>query len=115
MAVTVKLRATLPNGDRHFWPGRFVRLRLILSVIRGAVLVPAEAPQLSAQGTFVYVISADSTAELRQVTLGQRQGGQVVVAKGLKAGERVVVTGQLAVTPGGKVRIEAAPPPDRRP
>jgi multidrug efflux pump subunit AcrA (membrane-fusion protein) len=42
---------------------------------------------------------------LRPVTLGQRQGDLVVVLKGLEAGERVVVTGQLGVTPGGKVHI----------
>ena len=47
---TVKLRATIPNGDHYFWPGRFVKVRLILSTIQGAVLVPAAAPQKSAEG-----------------------------------------------------------------
>jgi membrane fusion protein, multidrug efflux system len=102
---TVKLRATLPNGDRRFWPGRFAKVRLILQTQRDAVLVPAGAPQLSAKGSFVYVIKPDSSAELRPVKLGQRQGEFVVIENGLKADERVVVTGQLGVTPGGKVRI----------
>jgi len=69
------------------------------------VLIPADAPQLSAKGSFVYVIKADSSAELRPIRLGQRQGDLVVVDQGLKADERVVVTGQLGVTPGGKVRL----------
>ena len=47
---TVKLRATLNNNDRSFWPGRFVKVRLILQTQRDAVLVPADAPQLSAKG-----------------------------------------------------------------
>jgi len=102
---TVKLRATLPNGDRRFWPGRFAKVRLILQTQRDAVLVPAGAPQLSAKGSFVYVIKPDSSAELRPVKLGQRQGEFVVIENGLKADERIVVTGQLGVTPGGKVRI----------
>jgi multidrug efflux system membrane fusion protein len=68
-------------------------------------LISAEAPQMSAKGPFVYVIKADSTAELRPVTIGQRQGDLVVVNKGVNLGERVVTTGQLGVTPGGKVRI----------
>ena len=101
----MKLRATLPNGDRRFWPGRFAKVRLILQTQRDAVLVPAGAPQLSAKGSFVYVIKPDSSAELRPVKLGQRQGEFVVIENGLKADERVVVTGQLGVTPGGKVRI----------
>ncbi len=103
---TINLRATIPNSDHRFWPGRFVNIRLVLSTIHGAVLVPATAPQMSAKGSFVYVIGQDSTAEQRQVTLGQRQGDLVVVEKGVEPGERVVTIGQIGVTPGGKVRVE---------
>jgi multidrug efflux system membrane fusion protein len=102
---TVKLRATLANGDRQFWPGRFAKVRLILSTRRDAVLIPAEAPQLSAKGSFVYVVKDDSSAEQRQVKVGQRHGDLVVIEEGVKAGERVVVKGQLGVTPGGQVQI----------
>jgi multidrug efflux system membrane fusion protein len=77
-----------------------------LDYIRAAVLVPATAPQMSAKGHFVYVVKDDLTAELRAVTTGQRQGDQVVIDQGLKAGERVVVQGQIAVTPGGKVSFD---------
>ena len=104
---TVKLRATLSNPDRRFWPGRFARVRLVLNIHRDAVLVPADAPQLSAKGSFVYVVKPDLSAELRPVKIGQRQDDLVVIDDGLKAGERVVVTGQLGVTPGGKVRVTA--------
>jgi multidrug efflux system membrane fusion protein len=111
---TVKLRATVGNKDRLLWPGRFARIRLILDIHRSAVLIPAEAPQLSAKGSFVYVVKQDESAELRPVTLGQRHGDLVVIAKGLKEGERVVINGQLGVTPGGKVQI-AAPGPKKDP
>ena len=104
---TVKLRATVPNRERRLWPGRFVNVRLILGQVAGAVLIPATAPQTSAKGLFVYVVKDDGTAELRPVTLGQRQGDLVIVAAGVKPGERVVTNGQMGVTPGGKVRIEA--------
>jgi multidrug efflux system membrane fusion protein len=103
---TVKLRASIPNADWHFWPGRFVKVRLVLGTQKGAVLVPATATQTSAKGPFVYVVKDDSTAELRSVTVGQRQGDLVAVAQGLKGGERVVTAGQLAVTPGGQVRSQ---------
>jgi multidrug efflux system membrane fusion protein len=106
---TVKLRATLANSDHRFWPGRFVQVRLLLGTDRHAVLVPATAPQQSAKGMFVYVVKDDQTAELRPVAVGQRQGEQVVVESGVKAGERVVTAGQLAVMPGGKVRLADAP------
>jgi multidrug efflux system membrane fusion protein len=103
---TVKLRATIKNDDWRFWPGRFVKVRLVLGTQNGAVLVPATATQTSAKGLFVYVVKDDSTAELRPVTVGQRQGNLVAVAQGLKGGERVITAGQLAVTPGGQVRSQ---------
>ncbi len=103
---TVNLRATIQNTGHRFWPGRFVNVRLVLSTIHQAVLVPATAPQMSANGSFVYVVKQDSTAEQRAVSLGQRQGDLIVVEKGVAPGERVVVNGQLGVTPGGKVLVE---------
>ena len=104
---TVMLRATVPNADHRLWPGQFVNVRLVLATLPRAVLVPAAAPQDSAKGPFVYVVKQDSTAELRPVKLGQRQGDLIVVEQGLKAGERVVVNGQLGVMPGGKVRVDS--------
>jgi multidrug efflux system membrane fusion protein len=104
---TVKLRATLPNPDRRLWSGQFVRVRLVLETLPGAVLVPASAPMTSATGTFVYVVKDDGTAEMRPAAVGQGQGDLVVLREGVKAGERVVVAGQLSVTPGGPVRVEA--------
>ena len=102
----VTLRATLPNPGHKFWPGRFVNIRLLLGSLPSAVLVPVSAPQMSAAGSYVYVIKPDSTAEQRNVSLGQRQGDLIVVEQGVAAGEKVVVNGQLGVTPGGKVAIE---------
>lgn len=102
----VTLRATLPNPDQRFWPGRFVNVRLHLSTVQGAVLVPVSAPQMSPNGSYVYVVKPDSTAEQRQVSLGQRQGDLVIVEKGIAAGEQVVTNGQLGVTPGGKVQVD---------
>jgi multidrug efflux system membrane fusion protein len=102
---TVNLRATMSNPDHHFWPGQFVNVKLVLATQKGAVLVPNEATQISQQGPFVFVIKADDTAELRPITLGQRQGNDIVIASGLAPGERVVLAGQLLVRPGSKVQI----------
>jgi multidrug efflux system membrane fusion protein len=102
---TVMLRATVPNPGRRLWPGQFVDVRLVLSTLQKAVLVPAAAPQDSAKGPFVYVVKDDSTAELRPVKVGQRQGELVVISQGLQPGEHVVTNGQIAVMPGAKVHV----------
>ena len=108
-AGTVKLRATLPNQDRHFWAGQFVEVRLVLKVQKDAVLVPAQAVQVGQTGPYVYVVTKESTAELRPITPGQRQGDKVVVEKGLQAGEQVVTVGHMMVAPGGPVAVQPAP------
>jgi multidrug efflux system membrane fusion protein len=105
---TVNLRATISNPDRHFWPGQFVDVKLLLTTQKAAVLIPNQATQISQKGPFVYVVKPDDTAELRVVTLGQRQGDDVVVTGGLNANERIVVAGQMTIRPGGKVRVAAS-------
>jgi multidrug efflux system membrane fusion protein len=106
---TVNLRATMSNPDRHFWPGQFVNVKLILTTEKSAVLIPNQATQMSQRGPFVYIVKSDDSAELRPVKLGQRQGDQIVVTEGIAPNERVVVAGQMLVRPGGKVRVENLP------
>ena len=104
---TVVLRATISNPDHHFWPGQFVNVRLVLATQKGAVLIPNQATQISQNGPFVYVVRPDNTADLRLVTLGQRQGHNIVVSQGVAPGENVIVAGQMTVAPNGKVRVDA--------
>ncbi len=106
---TVKLRATLPNADHHFWPGQFVNVRLILMVKKDAVLIPAQATQISQSGPFVYTVAADSSAVFTPIVLGQRQGDMVVIDQGLNAGDMVVLTGQLLIQPHGKLMVTNPP------
>ena len=105
---TVRVRALLENKDRLFWPGQFVKVRLLLDTIKDAVLIPAEALQVGQAGPFVFVVKGANTVELRKVKPGQRQGTEVAVAEGLQAGETVVVTGQIALAPGAAVKIAPA-------
>ena len=101
---TVKARGVTPNPDHALWPSEFVRVRFILDVIKNAQLVPSQAVQISQSGPFVFVVKRDNTVDLRPVKPGQRQDGDMtVIESGLKAGETVVVTGQLALSPGAKV------------
>jgi membrane fusion protein, multidrug efflux system len=107
---TVNLRATIRNGDRHFWPGQFVDVRLVLATQKGAVLVPSQATQISQKGPYVFVVKPDGTADLRLVKLGQREGNNVIIERGVRAGENVVLAGQMMLIPGFKVRIAQTTP-----
>jgi len=102
---TLRLRARIKNEDRAFWPGQFVNFRLVLSTMKDAALAPAVAIQIGQTGTYVFVVKADSTVELRPVKPGLRYGSQVAVLEGLSAGETVVTAGHLMLQPGAKVQI----------
>lgn len=117
---TVRLRVTLANADAHLWPGRFARVRMLLDTLRGAVLVPAAATQVSAFGPIVYVLKPGkdpatgapiTTADLRPVTVGQRQGDQVVLVRGVEVGEPVIVERSMLVYPGARVTVVEPPRP----
>lgn len=100
---TVKLRALLSNRDRYFWPGQFVKVRLILTEKPNTVVVPYAAVQIGHSGPFVFVAKDDNTVELRQVTLGQRLDDNIIIEQGVAASEKVVLDGQLMLSPGAKI------------
>src|SRR5215813_5266330 len=100
---TVKARGVTSNPDRALWPSEFVRVRFILDMLKNATLVPSQAVQVSQSGPFVFVVKSNNTVDLRPVKPGQRQEGDLTVVEGVKPGETVVVTGQLALSPGAKV------------
>jgi multidrug efflux system membrane fusion protein len=80
-----------------------VRVRFILDILKNATLVPSQAVQVSQSGPFVFVVKPDNTVDLRPVQPGQRQEGDLTVIEGVKPDETVVVTGQLALSPGARV------------
>ena len=64
------------------------------------------AVQTGPQGTYVFVVKADQTAELRPVAVDRSAGTETIIATGVKAGETVVTDGQLRLVPGSKVTIK---------
>ena len=108
---TVRLKADFPNANVQLWPGQFVNIRLLIDTLKQVVVVPTGAVQRGPNGTFVYVIKDDLTAEVRKVSVVRSEGDSAVLAEGAVAqGEKVVVRGALRLAPGVKVNLlEAAP------
>ncbi len=101
---TFRLRAEFPNADKALWPGQFVNVRMKLSELPDAVVVPAEAVQRSSSSDFVYLIKPDNTVTLRDVVQsGQVDDSHVVIGKGLQPGDKVVTEGQFRLKEGIKV------------
>jgi multidrug efflux system membrane fusion protein len=112
---TVRLKAEFPNQDDALFPNQFVNARLLLDVKHGRTLVPDVAIQRGTQGTFVYVIRADHTVEVRPVGVDVTEGDETSIAAGLSAGELVVVDGADGLREGTKVepQVRNARTPER--
>ena len=102
---TVLLKGSFANTERRLWPGQFATVILTLTTRNDAVLVPSMAIQVGQEGKFVYVVKPDMTVESRPVVPGMSVGADVVIDKGLAAGENVVTEGQLRLVPGAKVQV----------
>lgn len=102
----IQLKASFDNNDNALWPGQFADVILTLTTETGALVVPSQAIQSGQQGTYVFVVKPDLTVESRPVTPGLVDGRETVITKGLSAGERVVIDGQLRLVPGARVDIK---------
>jgi len=101
---TIKLKASFPNDRRTLWPGQFVNVRLRIGAVHDGLTVASRVIQRGPKGFFAFVIKPDNTVEMRPVETGQDDRGQILVTKGLSAGERVVIDGQLRLQPGTLVQ-----------
>jgi multidrug efflux system membrane fusion protein len=102
----ITLRAIFENKNKELWPGQFIRTRTILTTVPDAVIIPYTAIQVTQNGPVIFVLTDDLTVEQRTVTLGQREDENIIVLKGLKAGEKIVTEGQLNLYAGAKVDIK---------
>lgn len=102
---TFLIRAEIANPEELLRPGQFVRANLIGAVRPNAILVPQQAVQQGARGSFIWVIKEDSTAEFRPIEIGPWHEGQWFIEQGLMDGEMVVVKGGMRLQANIPVRI----------
>ncbi|HEY0189971.1 MAG TPA: efflux RND transporter periplasmic adaptor subunit [Kofleriaceae bacterium] len=105
--ATLRLKAVVPNPDRLMWPNAFVKARMLVETRKDAIVIPTVAVQRGPQGTYVYAVGEDKTAQMKPVTVALTTGEQSIISKGLAGGERVIIEGQNQVRPGGKVEPAA--------
>jgi multidrug efflux system membrane fusion protein len=107
---SIELRANFANTDLSLVPGQLVNVTVQLNDIPGALVVPRDAVNDSPNGgAFLFVIR-DGKAEQVPVDVQTDDGTNAAVSgAGLRAGDQVVVEGQLRVTAGGKVRVLGKP------
>ena len=102
---TFSVRAEMPNPERALLPGQFTKVKVLLDVRENALVVPAKALIVEKGGVYIYVLRKDSTVEKRFIEIGPEIGNNVVVERGLVAGELIVDEGYHKLSPGMTVRV----------
>jgi multidrug efflux system membrane fusion protein len=102
---TVLLKTRVPNANEVIWPGQFVNVRVVLTIEPEAVVVPEAAVQPGQDGSFVYLIDENSKVKVQPVKVSRQMGADVVIASGIKAGDRVITEIPQALTPGATVQL----------
>ncbi|MGB6977218.1 MAG: MdtA/MuxA family multidrug efflux RND transporter periplasmic adaptor subunit [Gammaproteobacteria bacterium] len=101
---TVKLKAQFENNGYRLFPSQFVNIRLLVSILQKATVVPTAAIQQGAQGPYVYLVNKDNTVSAKFVTVGITSGDYTVVTKGVLANQQVVIEGVDRLSEGAKIK-----------
>jgi membrane fusion protein, multidrug efflux system len=107
---TFKMRAEIPNADMTFLSGQAINVDVTAGAIENLILVPNQAVTPTASGNAVYIVKQDNTIEVRPVEIALRGDQMAGIAKGLSAGEQVVIEGQINLVNGSAVKIGSAAP-----
>ncbi len=101
---TFSVRAEMPNPNHVLLPGEFTRVRVLMDVRANAIEVPSKALEIEKGAAYVYVVRPDSVVERRFVETGPEVGNDIIIERGLAAGEDVVTEGYHKLRHGMKVR-----------
>jgi RND family efflux transporter MFP subunit len=99
----IRIAGLFPNPANILKPGGYGKVRAVIRIQNGALLVPQRAVS-ELQGAYqVAVVDADNKVNIRTVKVGEHVGNQWIIAEGLKPGESIVAEGVQKVRPGVKV------------
>lgn len=104
---TIELRATFDNPDLRFVPGELVDVNVMLETLQAAVTVPREAINIGQNGEYVFVVDNENKARMHPVEVVYQDQTLAALKSGVARGDRVIVDGQLLVSPGLAVSVLA--------
>lgn len=111
---TLRARIELSNPGHRLKPGMFATLSLSSGLATRAVLVPSEAVIRTGERSLVVLAEGGGKFRQQDVELGIERAGSSEIRKGLKPGDKVVLSGQFlldseASLKAGLARLEPAP------
>lgn len=107
---TIRIASAFANPGNLLRPGQYGRVRAVIEMRTGALLVPQRAVT-ELQGSYqVALVAPDNKVSIRSVEVGERAGTMWIINKGLSLGDRIVAEGTLKVKEGAVVVPIPFPP-----
>jgi membrane fusion protein (multidrug efflux system) len=100
---SIRLAAAFANRNNLLRPGQFGRISAQTQVLQNAVVIPQRAVSELQGMNQVYVVGPDNVAHVHNVQLGPQIGQDIVITKGVQAGDVLVTEGNDKVKDGAKV------------
>ncbi|HEV8050990.1 MAG TPA: efflux RND transporter periplasmic adaptor subunit, partial [Parachlamydiaceae bacterium] len=98
---TILLKGRLPNSEMEFWPGEFVRVKVLYKNVPEALTVVPSAVLMGRDGPYIYIVGDDGKAKVVNVVVLTRTEEYIAVQSDqLKDGDRAIADGQINVAPG---------------
>lgn len=108
---SIRMEFTFPNPGNRLRPGQFGKVRAVVKVAKGALVIPEPAVTELQGNRLVAVVDGGNKIAMRPVKLGERSAGMWQVIDGVKLDEKVVVQGRMKVPPGSTVTVKEWTPP----
>lgn len=120
-STTVEVWVQAANPRERLRPGSSVRIAIVAKTIPHAIVIPAVALLAAPDGTnTVILLDAANKPRQQKVKVGIRNGDDVQITDGVKAGDRVVTTGAFELSSEDpdvlaktKVEVQAPAAPDK--
>jgi membrane fusion protein, multidrug efflux system len=103
---SIRMEFTFPNPGNRLRPGQFGKVRAVIKVAKGALVIPEQAVTELQGNRLVAVVDSENKIVMRPVKLGERLAGMWQVIDGVKPGEKVVVQGLMKAPPGSTVTVK---------
>ena len=99
---TFRVKIRIPNPERRLTAGMFARIKMVLEVREGVLIIPEKEIVERPDGHFIFVVQ-DGVVKRRKISLGINEGEWVEVTEGLKEGEMIVIEGSHRLQDGYQV------------
>jgi RND family efflux transporter MFP subunit len=111
---SIRMEFTFANPGNRLRPGQFGKVRAVVKVAKGALVIPEQSVTELQGNQLVAVVDSENKIAMRPVRLGERSAGMWQVIDGVKPGEKVAVQGLMKVRPGSPVTVKEWTPPAQK-